>query len=126
MASSDMRGAVRIGDRDRADAADRLAAHAAAGRLTMAELEERLEQAHAAISTRDLQAIEADLPTAAPRRGVTPHRAFIAIMLLIAAAAGSVVVGHPLIPLFFAGVVVWRARLWAPRGRQHMLARSRS
>jgi hypothetical protein len=81
---------------------------------------------HAAISTRDLQAIEADLPTAAPRRGVTPHRAFIAIMLLIAAAAGSVVVGHPLIPLFFAGVVVWRARLWAPRGRQHMLARSRS
>ena len=37
-------GAVRIGDAERIATADRLAAHAAAGRLTFDELEQRLER----------------------------------------------------------------------------------
>jgi hypothetical protein len=39
---------VRIGDRERANAAERLSAHHAAGRLTLDELETRIERATAA------------------------------------------------------------------------------
>jgi hypothetical protein len=53
---------VRVGDRERSEAADRLAAHAAAGRLTVEELAQRLERAHAAVFARELAALEADLP----------------------------------------------------------------
>src|SRR4051794_41829171 len=58
---------LRIGDRERSQAADRLAAHAAAGRLTVEELEQRLERAQAAVYVRELAALEADLPARRPR-----------------------------------------------------------
>jgi hypothetical protein len=55
--------ALRVGDRERAEAADRLSAHAAAGRLSIDELEQRLEAVHSAVLARDLHAVEADLPS---------------------------------------------------------------
>ena len=41
---------LRVGDAERAAAAERLSTHAAAGRLTLEELEERLAAANAAVT----------------------------------------------------------------------------
>jgi hypothetical protein len=105
---------VRVGDRERAAAAERLSEHAAAGRLTVEELEQRLERAHGAVVRRDLDALLADLP--APRRpavsrGRRPATPFFPVALAAALAATvalSLVVGHPLPPLFLLALVVWR------------------
>ena len=59
---------LRIGDRERTATAERLAAHAAEGRLSVEELESRLERAHAAVFGDELAALEADLP--GPPRGL--------------------------------------------------------
>lgn len=108
---------VRIGDRERTEAAERLAAHAAAGRLSFEELEQRLDAVQSAVLVRDLHAIEGDLPRpvrrAAPSRSI-PHFA-IAIIMLAAAVLVTIVVGHPIPPLFIAALLLWRAG--ARRGR---------
>src|SRR4051812_23512334 len=104
-------GSVRVGDRERAEAAERLSAHAAAGRLGIDELEERLERANAAVFARDLAAIEADLPWRSTRsRGGWPLRLLVAIAALVAASVAlSLAVGHPVAPLFlFAALLWWR------------------
>jgi hypothetical protein len=98
---------VRIGDRERAAAADRLSAHAAAGRLSISELEQRLERAHAAVFARDLQALEADLPAPVRRPGPRGSQPF-AIAVLVAALLATVLVGHPFPPLFIAAFLLWR------------------
>jgi hypothetical protein len=97
---------IRIGDREREQAADRLAAHAAAGRLTMAELEARLEKVHAAVFDRDLAALEVDLPAVWRRHG--PPAVPLALVLLAAAIVGSVLIRRPLVPLFVLALIVWR------------------
>src|SRR5689334_561990 len=101
---------IRIGDRERAAAAERLSAHHAAGRLSVDELEQRLERANAAVFTRELDELEADLPaprrTPAPPPRVWPALPFVLIALGV---AGSIAVGHPLIPLFVvAAFLLWR------------------
>jgi hypothetical protein len=98
--------AIRIGDREREQAADRLAAHTGAGRLTVTELEGRLERVHAAVFDRDLAAVEADLP--ANRRPRRAPPAPLALVLLVAAVLGSVLVRRPLVPLFVLALIVWR------------------
>lgn len=106
---------ARVGDRDRDEAADRLSAHAAAGRLSVDELEERLERVHGAVFAGDLVAVESDLPAPfqPPRR---PHgRRRTAIAFLLAAVVTTAVVGHPVAPLFLVGAVLWRARRRARR-----------
>ena len=102
---------VRVGDRERAEAADRLSAHAAAGRLSVDELEQRLEAVHAAVLARDLHAVEADLPAPARRPDPSPRPSLvpIAIAVLVAAVLASILVGHPIPPLFIAGLLLWRA-----------------
>ena len=108
---------LRVGDRERAAAAERLSAHAAAGRLSMEELEERLAAANAAVHGHDLAVLEADLPgppaPAPPRRprrrsGPPPLWPVLPIALVAFAIAASVAAGHqvglPLLLLF----VVWR------------------
>lgn len=108
---------LRVGDRERAEAAESLSAHAAAGRLGIEELERRLERAHAAVYGRDLSALLADLPSASARRRVAPRlpvaalaAPLLAAPLLAAALALSVLAGHPIVPLFLlAGVLLWRA-----------------
>jgi hypothetical protein len=56
------RSGLRVDDRDRADIAERLAAHFAAGRLDVEEYEERLAQSYAARTEGDLAAVLTDLP----------------------------------------------------------------
>lgn len=105
---------IRIGDREREAATERLTAHAAAGRLSVEELEERLEQVQAARVGRDLERIEADLPGPSSARGRpgprwdTAAMPAVLVLLLAAAVALSVAVGHPVPPLFFGAFLVWR------------------
>jgi hypothetical protein len=101
---------LRIGDRERAAAAERLSAHHAAGRLSVDELEQRLERANAAVHARELDELEADLPRRMPvRRDVGPPFAALALALIAIGVAGSVAVGHPLVPLFLvAALLLWR------------------
>jgi hypothetical protein len=130
---------IRIGDRERERVADRLAAHAAAGRLTVDELEERVARAHAAVTERDLFVLEADLPVVgrrgrlrapsgdegSPRGAVVsrpadfasrpPALAFAVVVALLVAAfvVPIALVGHPFAPpLVFVALwfFVWRRR----------------
>src|SRR3954454_14056756 len=114
---------VRVGDRERAAAAERLSAHAAAGRLSVEELEARLEAANAAVHAHELVALEADLPGeagAGARRPWAPRRpaASLLVAVLALAVAASVAVGHPVVLPFVAALLVWRAAafrlLWRP------------
>jgi hypothetical protein len=99
---------IRIGDRERTDAAERLSAHHAAGRLSVDELEQRLERANAAVYAHELDELEADLPRRTPaRRDSGPP--LLAFALIALGVAGSVAVGHPLVPLFvIAAFLLWR------------------
>jgi uncharacterized protein DUF1707 len=103
---------IRVGDRERTAAAERLSAHAAAGRLTVEELEERLDRAGRAVVASDLRALEADLPgpTARPARprGRAPLAAW-AIACVAAAVLATLLVGHPFPPLLLAAALLWRA-----------------
>jgi hypothetical protein len=120
MSSYDPAPSVRIGDREREAAAERLNKHAAAGRLTYDELEQRLEQAQVAVFASDLAVLEADLPIN-HRRMPARRPPFPALAALVAAVLVSVLVGHPIPPLFILAVVLWvRARRsgpWSPRHR---------
>jgi hypothetical protein len=53
---------LRVGDAERLTAANQLAAHTAAGRLTLAEHDQRVAAAWAACTGPDLDALFADLP----------------------------------------------------------------
>ena len=53
---------VRVGDADREAVAAQLREHYADGRLTLDELNERLDQAFAAKTTADLNTVLRDLP----------------------------------------------------------------
>jgi hypothetical protein len=59
---------VRIGDAERDRVIDQLADHHAAGRLTLAEFEDRMAAASTARTGADLAVLTADLPAAAARR----------------------------------------------------------
>ena len=114
---------TRIGDREREETAERLSAHAAAGRLTVEELEERLERAQRAVYATDLAELERDLP--APRHDRTPtrgrgelpvHRTWrpawpaFPLALLVLGIAATIAVGHPVAPLFIGLFLLWRMR----------------
>lgn len=69
---------LRVGDAERERAADQLAEHHAAGRLTVTELDERLDAALSARTRSDLATTLADLPVLAPDRPlVTPSRSVV-------------------------------------------------
>jgi len=131
---------VRIGDAERAAAAGRLSDHAAAGRLTIEELEERLERVHRAVVVRDLLAVEGDLPgparerlrprpprpapdarwraaTPAGPRPAPPLTLPVVVLLLAVLASGAA--GHPVFPLFVLAALLFRAagrRRWPSHG----------
>jgi hypothetical protein len=100
---------IRVGDSEREAAVERLSKHAADGRLTVAELEERVERAQRAVYADDLRALELDLPAPARRAPVrvTPVAPLVA---LVAAIALTALVGHPIVPLFILAALLWRAR----------------
>jgi hypothetical protein len=62
---------VRVGDADRDAAAAQLREHYTTGRLTLDELNERLDQAFAAKTQADLKAVTRDLPYIAPTAGTS-------------------------------------------------------
>jgi hypothetical protein len=109
---------TRIGDREREAAAERLSAHAAAGRLSVDELEQRLELAQRAVYDTDLEQLERDLPgrerRPAPRtRGtVAPWQPWPAAALAVLALGlvATIAVGHPVAPLFIGLFLLWRMR----------------
>jgi Domain of unknown function (DUF1707) len=101
---------LRVGDRERAAAAERLSAHHAAGRLSVDELEQRVERANAAVFAHELVELEADLPRRTPP-APRPARLSPALpfALIAVGLAGSIAVGHPLVPLFLvAAFLLWR------------------
>jgi Domain of unknown function (DUF1707) len=112
----DQGGSLRIGDRDREAATDRLSAHAAAGRLSTEELEERLDELHEARTAGELFAIERDLPRPRLTRGRRPGGAIIvAVIALVAAGViSTLIAGHPVPPVGIALLAVVGA---ARRGR---------
>ena len=61
---------VRVGDADREAIAAQLREHYADGRLTLEELNERLDQAFAAKTKADLNTVMRDLPQARPAAGM--------------------------------------------------------
>jgi hypothetical protein len=88
---------VRIGDAERDRVIDQLADHHAAGRLTLAEFEDRMAAASTARTGADLTVLTADLPaptgSPAPRRPARPAagrlrldpavRTYLAVMALL-------------------------------------------
>jgi hypothetical protein len=65
---------LRVSDADRERVAERLRDAAGEGRLTVEELDERLERAYGARTGSDLAPLTADLPAAAPGAEVSEHR----------------------------------------------------
>ena len=103
---------MRVSDSDREQAADVLREAAGHGRITMDELDERLELAYAAKTYADLAAVIQDLPAPAPapgpvqpamagRIGGTPRSKFsIAIM------SGAQRMGRWVVPRTYVSVAV--------------------
>lgn len=63
---------LRAADADRAAVADVLGAHMSAGRLTVAEFDERLSRAYAAKTYGELDELTADLPRLKKAKDATP------------------------------------------------------
>jgi hypothetical protein len=114
---------LRIGDAEREQAVQSLGEHLRAGRLTVTEYDERLEQAFAARTDAELTPLFADLPGGAPRsepprtrggrdrpgyRVPVPLRAVVVLALVAGAIVWTALLAFPplfLIPLlwFFLG-----------------------
>jgi hypothetical protein len=98
---------LRVGDADRLAAANQLATHTAAGRLTLAEHDQRVTAVWAAQTRTDLEAVFADLPTLhrPDARGRAPIR--------VAAAVGSVLAGARVLAVWLATLAhpAWAANM---------------
>jgi hypothetical protein len=125
---------LRIGDAERAAAADRLAWHFSHGRLDQAELDDRLGRAIRASTASELTALLADLPAdepvpgaagtgqprlagpARPRASRRPGLAFVVLTVCIVAGAALLLraVTHSIAAL---AVILLLAVLWLRRRR---------
>ena len=99
---------MRASDDDRERAAASLTRHAQDGRLDAEELEQRLERAYAAKTAAELDELQRALPTERP----APPRPWLplfplAVLLVAAGLAGTLLVGHPIGPLFLLAFLVW-------------------
>jgi hypothetical protein len=102
---------LRASDADRERVAERLRVAAGDGRLTPAELEERLEEAFSARTGAELEPLVADLPLP-PRqhrpRDRTHERTYVAVMLLLVAIWAITGAGYfwPIWPMLGWGIGV--------------------
>jgi hypothetical protein len=119
---------VLASDAEREHHADLLREHAAQGRLTVDELDERLDRVYAARTRGELAPVVADLPappappTPRPRRRRRPELpAFVAVNLLLIAIWAATGAGYfwPMWPLLGWGLgLIGPCRAWmAPRRR---------
>lgn len=96
-------GSIRASDADREFVAGRLSDHAAAGRLTTEELDERSGQAFAARTLGELDTLLADLPRERRRGAASPQ----AIALLFAEGLVWVLVGVIVVTIAILWAVAW-------------------
>jgi hypothetical protein len=113
--------ALLASDADRDAVAERLRAAAGDGRLTPAELEERLERAFSARTDAELEPLVADvpLPRREPRQRDRSHeRAYIATMLLLVSIWALTGGGYfwPIWPMLGWGIGVFADRGGRLRG----------
>ena len=101
-------GDVRASDAERERAGELLRVHATAGRLTVDELEQRLERVYAARTGRELRAELADLPAERPRRRARRPAAPVPfpLVVLLIVAAGAVTGAWWLLWLIWPAVMV--------------------
>jgi hypothetical protein len=136
---------VRASDGDRARVADLLTGQAGTGRLTPAELEDRVGRTYAAVTLADLRQLLSDLPVD-PRLPVDPNspttlggreqhswaatlgsalssRAALAVLALLGLAgliAASFLTGRHVAPFGLIWVLFWvGGPAWRHRRRQH-------
>lgn len=116
---------MRAGDQDREEVADRLREAHIEGRLSLAELGERLDTGYRATYVDELPALVADLPPVrtaprepasaprwSPRWSFPPFVLLVVVASLLLVAAG--VFPFPLIWLAL-GWLLWRHRRWGSR-----------
>jgi DUF1707 SHOCT-like domain len=125
---------LRVSDAERDVVAKELGEHFQTGRLTQAEFDERLGQALAARTRRDLDALLADLPRPQEPPAPAPARRNMAVPAVIAVAVGLAALavvgtvlaathGHRVLApwwLIVAVIVLLRRSRWrnTPRGRR--------
>ena len=105
---------LRASDAEREHHAEILREHAAQGRLTVDELDERLDRVYAARTLGELVPIVSDLPAAEPARAPQPKRSqrrpdlvpFIAVNLLLIVIWAATGAGYfwPIWPLLGWGI----------------------
>jgi hypothetical protein len=121
---------IRAGDKDRQRIVEKLGEHLGEGRLTVAEFDERVVRAHAAVYLDELPALMADLPAdpvvATRRRSTAPpnwgsrawgQQAAIAMLvaLVLVWSVAAVVQGAPPIFALLLLFVFLKHRRWSRR-----------
>jgi Domain of unknown function (DUF1707) len=116
---------MRVSDAERQAVTDRLAEHFGEGRLDQAEFDERVGRAMSAKTRADLNGLFDDLPeTGAPAVTDLPRRRrrhpvlLVALVVLIAIAAGHVIFPLVWIGLLVAAVLVLTGTIGRPRPDQ--------
>jgi Domain of unknown function (DUF1707) len=97
---NNQRGAIRVSDAERDQAAAELGEHYQAGRLTLEEFDDRSSRALRARTGSDLVALFADLPTSAVPATMTPAGRAAPV------AAGGWPVGRVVIACVIAAIIV--------------------
>jgi hypothetical protein len=120
---------LRASDAEREHHAELLREHAAQGRLTVDELDERLDRVYAARTHAELAPVVADLPAPVPPRPVAPRRplrpeivAYLAVNLMLIVIWAATGAGYfwPIWPLLGWGIGLMGpcARAWPHRRPQ--------
>src|SRR5215207_10923476 len=119
---------IRVSDAEREHHADLLREHAAQGRLTVDELDERLDRVYAARTHGELTPIVGDLPAPprprAPRRRISERpelAAFVAVNLMLIVIWAATGAGYfwPIWPLLGWGLGLIGPRSCWPAAHRH-------
>jgi hypothetical protein len=123
---------LRASDAEREHHAELLREHAAQGRLTVDELDERLDRVYAARTVGELSPVVSDLPVPrppsappqrAPRRRRPELAAFVAVNLMLIVIWAATGAGYfwPIWPILGWGLGLLGPCSWAPHRRRTRL-----